>query len=34
MRGLEQKYKKDRLPNDRDKIMKEKLITNLYGVIV
>ena len=29
MRGLEQKYKPDRLPSDRDKILKEKLITKI-----
>ena len=29
MRGLEQKYLPDRLPNDRDKILKEKLITKI-----
>ena len=29
MRGFEQKYKPDRLPNDRDKILKEKIITKI-----
>ena len=29
MRGLEQKYKPDRIFNDRDKILKEKIIAKI-----